>query len=114
MSEKKSKIIPIGCLVIFAMIILAILGISAFVAAIGTISQDQGLLSQRHVQGSLEGPGIAILSASGVMMRDEEGVGGEGITNYLLTTLSKVRKDPSIKGVMIKLNTPGGAVTDAD
>ena len=114
MSEKKSSWFASGCLVIVVAFALIIFAFAALIGALGSMAQDQDFLSQRHVQGKLEGPGVAIVSASGVMMRTHDGLSDEGITHYILETLKKIRKDSSIKGVVLRLNTPGGSVTDAD
>ena len=38
----------------------------------------------------------------------------DGITQDFLKMLEKAQKDPLIKAVLVRLNTPGGSVTDAD
>jgi len=62
-----------------------------------------------------EGRRVVIIEASGVMLDGGGGFGSApGITRRTLAQLRHARKDERVKAVLLRLDTPGGSVTDAD
>jgi protease-4 len=82
--------------------------------AIFGISDDSiGAIHSKKISGSEEEPKIIKMSLSGVMLRSSDRF-EPGLTQEFLQMLDAASKDEKVKGILIKLNTPGGSVTDAD
>ena len=104
-----------GCLIFFVGIFcfFIALSLSAMIFGGGQIPTDQ--VTARHVSGPLEAKKIVVISLGGIMLRGNAKFGEEGgITHSLLKMLKKAKVDPLVSGVLVRLNTPGGSVTDAD
>lgn len=54
--------------------------------------------------------GVAIIPVSGIMQRSESKFGGVASTVRLRNMMRSVRKDDSVRGVMLRVDSPGGAV----
>lgn len=54
--------------------------------------------------------GVAVISISGVMMKQHTSYGGGTSTVLVRRLLSKAIKDPQVVGIALKLDTPGGTV----
>ena len=81
---------------------------------LGGDGNSMGEVVEEGISGPSEGDALVEISVSGVMISDGKNLNSEGITHSLLKMLSHARKDSKVKGILIRLNTPGGGVTDAD
>jgi protease-4 len=81
---------------------------------LGGDGASMGQVVEEGVSGPTDGDALVEISVSGVMISDGDSLNSEGITHSLLKMLAHARKDSKVKGVLIRLNTPGGGVTDAD
>ncbi|MEE2645575.1 MAG: signal peptide peptidase SppA [Myxococcota bacterium] len=79
-------------------------------------SGERGRLQEVHVQGPIDAPHkVALIEASGVMLRGGGGIGAKGgISGKLLGMIEHAKEDTAVRGVMLRVNTPGGSLTDAD
>ena len=103
-----------SCLFFVLLTFCFIIGLVFVTAALSQLGDEQsGVIESSEGNLDPQSSAIASISLSGVMLRDSEGV-SQGITSDLLMMLRKARKDDKIKGVLLRLNTPGGSVTDAD
>ncbi|MSP73393.1 MAG: signal peptide peptidase SppA [Myxococcales bacterium] len=106
----------LGCLVT-AMVGLAFLGAIGFMlaAAGGGPGLSARLREVPHRQVEGAAGRIAWLELHGPMVAGDMGfAGGAGITQDTLAMLERAVDDPTIKGILLHLDTPGGSVTDAD
>jgi protease-4 len=101
--------------VIFALAFSLVLGGCAFVT-IPLISQPQPLEEQ-----VIEGDGpekILILTVSGIISEDGNSdpsfLREPSIVEEITEALKKARQDTAIKGVVLRINSPGGSVTASD
>lgn len=103
-----------SCLFFVLLTLCFVVGLALVTAALSQLGDDNFDIVE-HSSGGVdpESSAVAVISLSGIMLRSDDGMSG-GITQDLLKMLKKARKDPLIKGVLIRLNTPGGSVTDAD
>ncbi len=108
----------LGCLVkgMIAIFLFFFL-ISVFLSAIASIfsmgDDSIGAIHAKKISGSEEQAKIIKMSLSGVMLRSSDAF-EPGLTQEFLQMLEAASKDDKVKGILIKLNTPGGSVTDAD
>ena len=103
-----------SCLFFVLLTFFFIVGLVFVTATLSQMGGEQsGVIERSEGNVDPQSSAIASISLSGVMLRDSEGV-DQGITSDLLLMLRKARKDEKIKGVLLRLNTPGGSVTDAD
>ena len=100
-----------GCL--FSALVLAcfVVGLVAVLAALGG-GVGEGQLEEEHHSGAAEGDAVALVEVSGVIVRGEGRDGG--VTTPLLKMIERASEDARVKALMIRLNTPGGSVTDSD
>jgi protease-4 len=113
MSESVMSKFKSGCLFSGLIFLFTLLGFGLVTALLSGDLELQ--VNERHQSGAQEGEGVALIEVSGVMARGGDGVGqGSGVTTPLLKMLKRALDDKEVKGVLIRLNTPGGAVTDAD
>ena len=119
-TETTSTMTPIwrrlksGCLFFILLAFCFIIGlglVTALLSQLGGESTD--VIEQSVGDFDTESSAVAVISLSGVMLRGSDGV-SEGITSDLLLMLQRAQDDPKIKGLLLRLNTPGGSVTDAD
>lgn len=103
-----------SCLFFVLLTFCFMIGLAVVTAALSQIGEGEGgIIESSSDQHDQESSAIAVISLSGVMLRGSDGV-NEGITQDLLRMLKRANNDTKIKGVLIRLNTPGGSVTDAD
>lgn len=101
-----------GCfMAILKIAILPILGIvgmaiiaSAFAATLFTTYDDQ-VLEKFHSHNQSAVDKIAIISVEGAIIE------GEG---FAKRQIDAVRNDPNVKGIVLRINSPGGSVTASD
>jgi protease IV len=103
-----------SCLFFVLLALCFVIGLSVVTAALSQLGEEKsGIIEQSSGDNDPNSSAVAVISLSGVMLRSADGV-NEGITQDLLRMLDKAKDDSRIKGVLIRLNTPGGSVTDAD
>jgi protease-4 len=95
----------------------------ACVAATGCITLDlpfggPGELEEKVVSGTA-GPKLLMIDHSGVLSEDDEegsfGIGGrESAIARLRAQLERARDDAEVKGVLLRIQSPGGTVTASD
>ncbi len=103
-----------SCLFFVLLAFCFVIGLSVVTAALSQMGEGgSGIVESSSDVNDLESSAVAVISMSGVMMRGADGV-NEGITRDLLRMLKKAGEDERIRGILIRLNTPGGSVTDAD
>ena len=103
-----------SCLFFVLLAFCFVIGLSLMTAALSHLGEETvGVIEQSSTEHDPNSSAVAVISLSGVMLRGADGV-SEGITQDFLKMLEKAQKDPLIKAVLIRLNTPGGSVTDAD
>jgi len=73
----------------------------------GTTYHDpQYGVRERHVSGSLDGADrIAVITVGGVILD------GDG---FVKAQIDRVREDPSVRGIVVRVDSPGGSVTASD
>ncbi|SNB63934.1 protease-4 [Arboricoccus pini] len=59
-------------------------------------------------------PGVALIRASGLIVRGEDDAFGRIAANQLADTLSTAIDDPAIKAIVLRLNSPGGSPVASD
>ena len=101
-----------GCLFTTLLSLCFVIGLTLATLALSHLSETPVDVIE-HSEGNSNPSSLAIatISLSGVMLRDQV---SSGITSDLLLMLRKAAEDDTIKGVLLRLNTPGGSVTDAD
>lgn len=114
MSDNEKRRWGSGCLFSFLILCCFLVGLVVVLAALGGEVSTELSVSERHLSGSLEGEGVAVITVSGVMLRGGDSFNDNGITRPLLKMLDRARADHDVKGVLLQINTPGGSVTDAD
>ena len=103
-----------SCLFFVLLTFCFFVGLILMTAALSQLGEEQSaVIESSEGHADPQSSAIALISVSGVMLRDDDGV-SRGITSNLLLMLRKAREDDKIKGVLLRLNTPGGSVTDAD
>lgn len=60
------------------------------------------------------GKRVVIIEASGVMLEGGGLMQGSGLTARTMRLLERARKDERVKAVLLRLDTPGGSITEAD
>lgn len=101
-----------GCLFSALLSLCFVIGLTLVTLGLSHLGEGPVDVIERSEGGQgVGGQAIAVISMSGVMLRDQV---GSGITSDLLLMLRKAARDDMIKGVLLRLNTPGGSVTDAD
>ena len=106
---------------IIVLIIMLLFGFGAFaflvvvgaviVAATSPVSPDMNINLQKKV---LEGKGdneILILPIKGVIADEQFLRTSIGSISAIKSKLEQAEKDPKIKGVILKINSPGGTIT---
>lgn len=103
-----------GCLFFALLTLCFIIGLGAVTLLLARMGgETSAVIEQSEGDFDAESSAVAVISLSGVMLRGDDQM-GQGITSDLLMMLNRALEDPKIKGVLLRLNTPGGAVTDAD
>ncbi len=118
MAEEQTQKKGFGCIFkgilvfLFFFVFLSVFSLSALVS----IGETQKGIHVQLVSGNEhQEKHIVEIALSGVMMRgDRDLLDSSGLTNQLLKMLDTAQKDDRVKGILIRLNTPGGSVTDAD
>ncbi|UDQ97259.1 signal peptide peptidase SppA [Lentisphaerota bacterium WC36G] len=119
---KKRSFWMVGCLwisTLFASIlILLVIGAGILAKSIGHINPDNGEFSMNQKMASKKAK-VAIIEINGIMLDQHQG-GGFGSDKNVASAdkiaklIKNVEDDMSIKAVVLKINSPGGAVTAAD
>lgn len=100
----------IGCL-------LALMGMLAVVGVTGIALSGLGGAAAGGIEEVVErplpgAPKLVIIDVRGPMMRGEGFAGG--VTDQTLRMLDRALEDDLVSGVLLRIDTPGGSVTDAD
>ena len=103
----------LACGLLFLLFALA--GAVSGMASGGTVSAQR--VQQVHVRGPLSGPAVAIIEVNGPIVN-----GRAPVTSFnevaaaddILDMLADARRDPSIKAVVLRINSPGGGVVPSD
>ncbi len=103
----------LACGLLFTLMALA--GAVSGVASGGAAPAPQ--VQQVHVRGPISGPAVAIIEVNGPIVN-----GRAPVTSFnevaaaddLLDMLTDARRDPSIKAVVLRINSPGGGVVPSD
>jgi len=114
MSDSQKRRWGSGCLFSFLTLCCFMIGLVFVTALLGGSSGLELQVTEAHHSGAQEGEGVAVISVAGVMMRGGDSLGAGGITRSLLKMIERAQADKEVKGVVIRINTPGGSVTDAD
>jgi protease-4 len=119
MAEEQSKKTGFGCLFKGFIIFFFFSAFMMFFSLSALVSIDD--MSAKGINVKLvngheeQEKHIVEIALSGVMMRGENDLlEGKGLTNQLLKMLDIADQNPKVKGILLRLNTPGGSVTDAD
>lgn len=56
---------------------------------------------------------IAVINVEGVIMDADDGIHQSSLTKYILDSLDQANTDEDVKGIIIRLNTPGGSEYDS-
>ena len=108
-----------GCLLsllgFFLMPFISLFLLSFVVKSLGS-SEPQTRLQEELIQGPREAKNkLVLIEDSGVMLRREGGLSSaSGVSARLLELIRAARKDDAVRGILLRLNTPGGGLTDAD
>jgi protease-4 len=105
-----------GWIGVLAIICVAGCGRTAY--RIEPIPADRSLEEETLIdEGGLSPAKIALIDVSGMIMNAERfsllGT-GENPVSLFVEKLDKAARDPSVQGVVLRINSPGGAVTAAD
>lgn len=106
-SEKKRGINLFGLIWKVFTVSIQVLGI-VLIARIGFLLLGAGgnQLEEKHHSLATRGPNkIAIISLEGAIITPE---------GFVKQQIDQVRKDPAVKGIVLRVNSPGGSVTAAD
>jgi protease-4 len=80
---------------------------SSLVGGLGSSMTERSTLLQRHHSGDKSAKDkIAIVQIDGVLM--------EGLTSYAYKQIEQAGKDKSVKAVVVRINSPGGTITESD
>jgi protease-4 len=80
---------------------------SSLVGGLGSSLSERTSLPQRHYAGDKSAKGkIAIVQIDGMLM--------EGLTNFDYKQIEQAGKDKSVKAVVVRINSPGGTITESD
>ena len=119
---KKRSVFLMGCLWISTLLavimILLIVGVGVLANSLGKIRSEDGEIAFGNAGIKNNRPQIAILEINGIML--DKGQGGFGGDNNIASAekiikhIENIEKNPNIKAVVLKINSPGGAVTAAD
>jgi protease-4 len=93
---------------------LGILGLLIATMAGGLAGGDGQIIEQYESVDSTATHKLAIIDARGIMLTGSSAWAGPGITQSTLNMLDRALEDELVVGVLLALDTPGGAVTDAD
>jgi protease IV len=113
MTERPQRKLPFGCLFILIVSLCFFGSLILISVLLGGQTRGMESIHEVHVSGPQEGKALALIDVGGVMTRGG-GVSDEGITTPLLKMLKRAGEDDDVQGVLLRLNTPGGSVTDAD
>ncbi len=122
--QKKRSIFLTGCLwissffaVLMIALIIGVIFVAKSVSSLDTQDGEFSFSSAKNAKNSSK-PKIAILDISGVMLdKSQGGFGGNGniaSADKIVKQIKAIQKDLTIKAVVLKINSPGGAVTAAD
>src|SRR5581483_8943476 len=98
-----------GLGVLLVLSLLANIALAALlVLALAGPSQDSGpALAERHYAGDRDAADkVAVVRISGVLM--------DGTIGYPLRQIEQAAKDPAVKAVVVRINSPGGTVTASE
>ena len=118
---KKRSFLLMGCLwisTLFAVLmILLVIGVGLLASSLGKITSEDGELSFGKMTKRSKRPKIAILEISGIMLdKAQRGFNATNIASAekIVKYIDMIEKNQNIKAVVLKINSPGGAVTAAD
>src|SRR5262245_15959905 len=78
-----------------------------FIGGLGAGASEHALLRERHHSGDKSASDkIAIVQIDGLLM--------EGFTNYANRQIEQAGKDKKVKAVVVRINSPGGTITESD
>ena len=106
----------IGCLVTLMGVFAGLGFIGMLIAGLaGGWGGADGQLIE-HVESTESGATqkLVIIDVRGLMVSGSSPWSGPGITRSTLSMLDRALEDETVAGVLLRLDTPGGAVTDAD
>lgn len=119
--EKKSFFRRFGCLLgcgtVLVFLLLFVMCVGVLAGMMSKISGGQdGDFSEENVQQNRLGKRdkIAVINISGIIMNGSFSYGDSADSEEICRQLDKAEKDPTVKAVIISLNTPGGEVTASD
>jgi protease-4 len=86
-----------------------------FIYAAGGASSDNNIILETIEDNGSENT-IAVIDINGVIAAntDDLGSGDPDMVEMILFKLEKADKDPNVKAIILRLNTPGGTVYDSD
>ena len=103
----------LACGLLFAMLALA--------GAISGVATGQAApaakVQQEHIRGPLSGPAVAIIEINGPIVNGRAPLtsfNDVAATDDILDMLADARRDPSIKALVLRINSPGGGVVPSD
>lgn len=119
-AERKSSsrcfgcLLGCGCLVLIVLTLVLCIGIFAGIAT--SVSEGRsGEFSEENMQKKSGGGGkIAVIEISGIILNGGRSYGSIADSEEICRQLDKAEKDPSVRAVILSLNTPGGEVTASD
>src|SRR5215207_7626600 len=97
----------LGLLLVLSL--LANLALAVFVVlALTAPAEPSGAgLIERHYSGEVDAVDkVAVVRISGVLM--------DGTTGYPLRQIERAAKDPAVKAVVVRINSPGGTITASE
>lgn len=111
-----------GCAILFSA--FSILGFSCLATGIGMVADgatfrnyvQEQRFTEVHREGSqVTNQKLVIMKLSGTMIENGPGtLYSQGITQKLLDMIKSAKDDSTVAGVLLRLDSPGGSVTDAD
>lgn len=114
MSESKSsKLLPIGCIsaaVLAAIVIIGFFVLMIVAMAVGGANADGATGPTRDSIAHVDLEGVITSSQVASVFGGE----GESMVTKFTKKMKKVRKNPKIKAVVVRINSPGGEVTASD
>ena len=106
------KILVIGLLVV-ALLTSGLLNLGLLVGRLGGSRTSRGgSLEEVVVQGSGRNK-VAIVSISGILIDDGNPFGAGGFS-FMVKQLEQAQNDPSVRAVVLEVDSPGGGVTASD
>lgn len=103
----------IGCLIVIILVVaLCVCGFVLMALVATTSAQtEKSFVKVTKTTGESQKK-IAIINVEGIIWDLDDGVHPAGLTSYILDSLDEVIQDDSYDAVIMRLNTPGGAVYD--